>query len=327
VIPTYNRKGSLLRTLDALARQTLPANRFEVVVVSDGSTDGSADAVRSRAYPYRIRYLEQTNGGPSVARNHGARAACGGLIVFVDDDIEPAHEFLEVHATAHAADELLVLIGPQSMPPGERFPIWVEWEGRMLERQYARFRSGEWSAGPNNLYSGNFSVRREHLIAVGGFDEQFNRQEDVELGYRLEAHGLHFQFAGGANGYHRPERSFESWYQTPYLYGVRDVQMARDKGQEQALTLAQKHYRERNALTRLLARVFIGRPGIGSVLFMLLKPAIPACDRLGFRGAGLALCSLTFNLRYLQGMANEMGGPRAMWNSLRISTAIGEPGG
>src|SRR2546430_900621 len=124
VIPTYNRKENLLRTLDALARQTLPADRFEVVVVSDGSTDGSAEAVHARAHGYRLRYLEQANGGPSVARNHGARAACGDLIVYLDDDIEPAPGCLEVHAGAHATDHTLVLIGPQSMPPGERFPVW-----------------------------------------------------------------------------------------------------------------------------------------------------------------------------------------------------------
>src|SRR5689334_8065990 len=136
VIPTYNRQESLLRTLDALERQTFPAERFEVVVVSDGSTDGTPDAVRARTDPYRLRMLEQANSGPSVARNYGARSACGEVIVYVDDDIEPVSTFLEEHAKAHEAEPNLVLIGPQSTPPGEWFPAWIAWEHRMLERQY-----------------------------------------------------------------------------------------------------------------------------------------------------------------------------------------------
>jgi glycosyltransferase involved in cell wall biosynthesis len=321
IIPTYNRKQSLLRTLEALKGQTLPPDQFEVVVVSDGSMDGTADAVRTREYPFRTRVLEQMNSGPSVARNLGARAACGEVIVYLDDDIEPVSIFLEEHAKAQREDDHLVLIGPQSMPPKERYPVWIAWEHRMLERQYVRFRSGEWHAGPNNLYSGNFSVRREHLIQAGGFDEKFKRQEDVELGFRLEALGLHFRFEYRADGYHRPERSYDSWYDTPYLYGVRDVQMARDKGQEQAFVLARKHYGERNLLTRVLAKTCVGKPGVEGLLFGILRPAGPAIDRLGLRRVALVVLSLTFNLRYLQGMAKEIGGARRMWASLKPERA------
>lgn len=316
VIPTYNRKQSLLRTLDALAQQTLSPEQFEVLVVSDGSTDGTAEAVSSVAYPYRFRYLEQANLGPSAARNNGMRASCGNVVVYVDDDIEPVPEFLALHAAAHDADDQLVLIGPQSMPPRERFPVWIAWEHRMLEMQYVKFRSGEWKIGPNNLYSGNFSVRRANILEVGGFDERFRRQEDVELGFRLAANGLHFAFEGRAIGYHRPERTFEAWFKTPYLYGVRDVQMTRDKGQTVVMALAQNHYRERNVLTRAAARLVIGRKLREKVAFGTLPVAIRAADLVGLRKLALTFCSLTFNLRYLQGMADEIGGSSAMWNAI-----------
>src|SRR3982751_5694232 len=121
VIPTYNRKQSLLRTMEALKKQTLPAAEFEVLVVSDGSMDGTADAVRTREYPFRTRVLEQMNAGPSVARNLGARAACGEVFVSRDDDSEPVPVFLQEHAQAQREDDKLVLIGPQSMPPTERY--------------------------------------------------------------------------------------------------------------------------------------------------------------------------------------------------------------
>lgn len=325
VIPTYNRRNSLLRTLGALTGQTLSPEQFEVIVVSDGSPDDTRDHVHSGDYPFRLRFMEQVNSGPSVARNTGARAACGEVIVYVDDDIEPVADFLKVHFDAHQNDNTLVLIGPQSMPPGERFPVHIAWEHRMLEKQYVRFNSGEWQAGPNNLYSGNFSVRRMWLLKCGGFDPSFKRQEDVELGFRLEKLDLHFRFDATANGFHRPERTFESWYQTPYLYGVRDVQMARDKGQTVAMEMAARHYRERNRVTRTLARLCIGKPFIEGALISSLRITIPTLDALGLQRIALPTCSLAFNLRYLQGMSHELGSAGRMWSALaKQSDVVGK---
>ena len=186
----------------------------------------------------------------------------------------------------------------------------------MLEKQYVRFKSGEWQAGPNNLYSGNFSLRKEHLIAVGGFDVGFVRQEDVELGFRLEKHGLHFLFVAEADGWHRPTRTWQSWYTTPHTYGIRDVQMARDKGVDQAMALARKHYAERNAVTRSLAKICVGGKLREAITFGAMVPLIHLSDRIGLRTMSLALCSLVFNLRYFQGMSQEMGGARQMWTAI-----------
>lgn len=317
VIPTYNRKATLMLALEALAQQSVSPERFEVVVVSDGSTDGTSQAVSALRMPYRLRLLEQTNSGPSAARNLGAKAACGDLIIYVDDDIEPAPAFVEHHLRRQEGEEFLVLIGPQAMPAGERCDCWVEWEHRMLQRQYDRFVSGEWEVKPGNLYSGNFSVLRKHLIAVGGFDEGMFRQEDVDLGFRLAALGLRFAFEPQAVGYHRPTRTFKSWYHSPYIYGKRDVQIARDKGQHQLMEMARYHYRQRNRVTRALARVTLGRGYLLSATLWALRSSIHTADRIGLRQVALGFCSITFNLRYLQGMAEELGGARRMWDALK----------
>jgi GT2 family glycosyltransferase len=312
VIPTYNRRDSLLRTLNALARQTFPADAFEVVVVSDGATDGTAEAVKALKMPYCLHFVEQQNQGPSAARNHGMRRAGAPLVVYVDDDIEPVEGFLAEHAAAHEGDDKLVLIGPQSGPMHEPMPHWIAWEHIKLQKQYENFVSGVWKAGPNNLYSGNFSVRREHLLAVGGFDERFTRQEDVELGFRLAQHGLHFRFCAKAAGIHRPTRTFVSWYKTPYEYGRRDVQMARDVGENRAMELARLHFQERNRATRMVAKACVG--------VSVLEPAALALGRVavhvGGRWIALVACSLLFNLRYLQGMCRELGGRRQLWNAI-----------
>ena len=312
VIPTYNRKVSLIRTLAALARQTMPVDEFEAVVISDGATDGTIDAVRDLSLPYHFRILEQHNQGPSVARNHGARIASAPLLVYVDDDIEPVPAFLEEHCSGHEGVDNLVMIGPQSGPMKEPMSHWIAWEHRMLQRQYANFVTGVWKAGPNNLYSGNFSVHRQHLLDVGGFNEKFTRQEDVELGFRLAQHGLVFRFNPKADGIHRPTRTFASWYKTPFEYGKRDVQMAHEGGEAQVMELARRHFRERNRLTRALARLCIGKP--------ILEPMVLTVGRAGAQWGGrpiaLAACSILFNLRYLQGMCCELGGSRQLWRIL-----------
>ena len=159
------------------------------------------------------------------------------------------------------------------------------------------------------------------MLAVGGFDEKFKRQEDVELGFRLAQHGLGFRFESRADGYHRPIRTYESWLNTPYLYGVRDVQMARDKGEKTAIELAQKHYGERNVVTRIMARIFVGRLILEPCLFGLLRPAPLILDRIGLRKIGTGVLSLLFNLLYLQGMAREIGGARKMWRLLSAISA------
>ncbi len=319
IIPTFNRCRSLERSLDALSEQTLSKDRYDIIIVSDGSNDETDAMVSTRMSHSDIIYLKQKNSGPSVARNYGVTHAPNELLVFVDDDIEPCHSFLQSHLAYHERDNRLVLIGPQSPPEMEKFSVWIDWEHQMLERQYANFRAGVWGVGPNNLYSGNFSVRKNYMLDSGGFDPKFKRQEDVELGFRFEKLGLRFAFCPEAIGYHRPVRSFDSWLQSPYLYGIRDVQMARDKGENTSMDLARKHYNQRNALTKFLARSCIGSPLAENGLFQFLKYNILLWDHMGLRNISLGLCSILFNLRYLQGMAQEIGGSKKMWNELSVS--------
>ena len=86
VIPTYNRKDMLREALNSLAQQTYPTDRFEIIVVDDGSTDGT-DQIAAVAFPFTLRYFWQTNQGDATARNLGARQSQADILVFLDDDI------------------------------------------------------------------------------------------------------------------------------------------------------------------------------------------------------------------------------------------------
>src|SRR5262249_43416700 len=96
ITPTYNRKNSLISTLQALARQTVTPATFEVVVISDGSSDGTAEALAGLATPYALRCFEQDHQGPAAARNLGVHEAHGELLVFLDDDVVPDPELIAV---------------------------------------------------------------------------------------------------------------------------------------------------------------------------------------------------------------------------------------
>lgn len=323
VVPTYKRQTLLHKTLEGLAKQTLPPDAFEVLVVNDGSPDGTQAYLDGRVgtLPYTLRPIHLTNGGPGRARNTGIREAHGKVIVFLDDDIEPSPECLEVHYKLHQNLEPLVVIGPQRRDTrlGTSEPLWIRWEHQMLEKQYAQFASGAWaSAGPNHFYTGNASVRRDLLLAVGGFDEGFTRQEDVELAVRLrkEQH-VTFKIELGANAIHRPDRTFESWLKTPYAYGSLDV--IRAQRRDTTWHTVRHGFVARNALTRLCIKLAVGRPKHGVMLQSVLKAIALLVDALfGTFGQklGIALLSVIYNVRYMEGAADQLGDARSLWRHI-----------
>jgi GT2 family glycosyltransferase len=192
VVPTYQRRASVIRLCASLARQTVPAGEFELVVSIDGSDDGTGEALARTAAPYLLRTLWQPNRGRAAALNAGVLAATGELIVLLDDDMEPVPRFLTAHRRAHADGARRGVMGAAPM----------NFDG--LARPATRYVSAKFNGHLDNLrrpgytrrltdfYSGNFSIRREVLLAVGGFDEDFRiyGNEDLELSLRLTKAGV-----------------------------------------------------------------------------------------------------------------------------------------
>jgi glycosyltransferase involved in cell wall biosynthesis len=316
VVPTYNRAASLRRLLDALAHQTYPAHAFEVIVVDDGSTDGTTNRLGDWSFPFTLRVLQQDHGGPAQARNLGACHATGDLIVFVDDDVIPAPELLDEHVRSHQLGSDLIVVGPMSPPRAWRRPAWVRWEEDMLQVQYRDMLAGRYPCTPRQFYTANVSLARARFLEAGGFDPAFKRAEDVELAYRLRDVGMRFVFNPRADVRHYASRSFSAWLRTPYQYGRYDVIMARDKGQE-TLQCATYEFYERNWLTRAMTRLCVGRPMLFGASMQLMRMAAQAADRLGLppRVAGMLLSGV-FNVMYWQGACDELGGRAALMDAL-----------
>ncbi|NTV99751.1 MAG: glycosyltransferase [Oscillochloris sp.] len=325
VIPTYNRLSRLKQVIAAIERQTYPLDHVEVIVVSDGSTDGTHAYLAEIQTPLNFRFVPQTNAGPAAARNNGIRHAQGEYILFIDDDVVPSPTLLAEHMRLQSGNANLVVLGPMLNPPDFTFAPWVAWEQQMLEKQYAAMRRGDWTATARQFYTGNTSLPRQALLQSGGFDERFRRAEDIELAYRLEKYGLEFTFTMDAVGYHYAERSFTSWLQIPYTYGRYEVVFSREV-QTQLLAFVHKEFEGRNQLTRAAVTICLDRPLLSKSLQAVAKRIADITYPIGgpCRRISRVAYSAIFNIRYYQGVADELGGRKIFFGDTKSHT-VGKP--
>ena len=205
IIPSYNRRNPLVRLLDSLAVQTLPAAEFEAFVVLDGSTDDSAAAVHGRDWPFALQVIEQANAGAGAARNAGAALAGGEFLLFVDDDIVLAPGSLESHLQAARRCERSAFVGhlntvwqTRNLEPLSH-SLWSQL-GRLEDLQRIPLT---W------CYSGNLLVPRSVFHEAGGFNASLRRMEDLELGFRLDKAGVAIRYCRGAVGTQHYAKSTE----------------------------------------------------------------------------------------------------------------------
>lgn len=214
VIPTVNRRDSVLRTVQSALQQTLPVSAYEIVVVIDGVDDGSAAALRGldTACPIRVVELDR-NQGPSAARNAGWRSALGSLILFLDDDILCTPGLVKAHVDAHqaeAGDELIAGFGGIYIPADQPPSLAAESFRLGLGAVYLHHRDHPTDPWPETVWSfANTSVARTVLESSGGFDERLCKREDGELGMRLIKTGVRQRFIPEAVGYQVPLKSAE----------------------------------------------------------------------------------------------------------------------
>ncbi len=314
VIPTFNRLDQLRRTLEGLAAQSGLSDAPQVVVVSDGSTDGTDEFLASPGVPLPVTAVRQVNQGPAAARNHGVGVATGDIIVFLDDDVVPAPDLIAAHLRHHAAagDDGSVVIGPMVTPDGTPLSPWVRWEQDMLYKQYDAMDRGEYGATARQFYTANASVYRRQLLDAGGFDESFRRAEDVELAYRLADRGLRFTFARDAVVWHHAERSFAVWLDIARQYGRNDVIFGRDLGQQWLLDAIAAEFGGRHRLVRALTTACIPRPRLRRVVMASLRLTARATAAAGLRPLTRQALSALYNLAYYGGMADELGSPQRL---------------
>ncbi|MCB1053951.1 MAG: glycosyltransferase family 2 protein [Acidobacteria bacterium] len=192
VIPTFNRLDVLPEVLDAVEAQE-GAPPFELVVVDDGSSDGTAAWLDARAFRLPAQVLHQTNAGPARARNRGVAVARGRWVAFLGDDTVPSTGWLAAHHHAHESrggGEELAVIGYTRWHRRMRVDAFLDYINEYgLQFGYALIEDRE-NVPFNFFYTSNLSLHRSRLLAEP-FDERFPYAawEDIETSYRLSKGG------------------------------------------------------------------------------------------------------------------------------------------
>ncbi|MBA3867213.1 MAG: glycosyltransferase [Solirubrobacterales bacterium] len=229
VIPTYQRRQIVVRMVRALERQEL--DDFEVVVAVDGSTDGTAAALRDLSLSFPLKVVEQDNLGAGAARNAGAAAAEGEILLFIDDDMEADPRLLLEHERSHREGAAVVLGDLPLHPDSPR--TLISWGvGLWASDRRRRLLATGGNIGMSDLLTGQISVGRSTYEEMGGFDTEITREglfggEDTDFGYRVARDGLRMVY--------NPKAITYQYYDVePALY-LKRVREAARSGQELAL--------------------------------------------------------------------------------------------
>lgn len=281
IVPSCNRSAALAHLMRAIEAQTLPPQRYEVIVVLDGSTDDSSAQLRAwaQAHPvHTLRVVEQPNRGQSAARTHGVSVAQSPLLLFLDDDIVPGPNCLAAHIHRHEqSDESqpLVLLGDARVPTrqGESYYDMLTrmWWDDVYDQRTRRH--------PHVLYhdliSNHVSMPRDLFDAAGGFAADFAGygREDYDLGHRLLKLGARFALEPAAEAVHRHRGHPRQVLRNMQDEGRNDVR------------LGQRHPELRRGLRCARpgfgVRLIFAWPQLFAPLLRIGPPALRVCEALG----------------------------------------------
>ena len=226
VIPTHNRAKLLKRTLEFLNEQTYPSDRYEAIVVDDGSRDDTENTVRALQdrVAYKLKYMRQAHSGPATARNRGVKEVKSQFILFTGDDIFPEKDLIERHMGSLIQHPDCAILGYVGWSPEQEITGFMHYLApNGLQFRFNTIKDPD-DCDFKHFYTSNISLGRRWLIE-DMFDEDFpyGALEDAELSYRLKKKGLRIIFNQKAVGYHCHQMTIDSFCQRMRLTGISSV--------------------------------------------------------------------------------------------------------
>jgi glycosyltransferase involved in cell wall biosynthesis len=211
VVPVLNGAASIGSLLDALGQQAVPPPDCEIIVVDNGSTDGTPDIVRR----FGVTLLEEGVRGPAAARNRGLRHATGEVVAHLDADTQPSRRWLAELVAPFAAPQVVLTAGrtvcyPQDTAAGRYVAASGLYETeRAINREPFPFAP-----------SLNMAIRRAAAEAVGGWATDMMTGEDVDFSHRvLRAFPSRIVYRPGAVLFHRTRATAEELRRQAWTYG------------------------------------------------------------------------------------------------------------
>lgn len=320
IVPTHNRRASVVRLLERVRAQvtgagSIDAARIEAIVVADGCNDDTVEylqrSIAQGEWPFALNVIEQSPGrGAGIARNAGAARARGGILVFVDDDIEPFPTMLAAHLAAHAAipaGESLVLVGapvPVRPTPATLHDIaaWGWWE-----QQFEQMSAPGHRFTYDEIFTGILSMPASLFRAVGGFDESLGDcHEDSELGLRLFRAGARGGFSRAAGGVHHEMRDMHRLLPRKFAEGRADVRIAQRWPELAGYLRISWRRAPWHTLAGWVRRNAFHAPGVARTLTRLALPVLSFFSRLRLRNQWRLLHGGVLTQSYWLGVAAEV---------------------
>jgi glycosyltransferase involved in cell wall biosynthesis len=298
-IPTRNRRDLLLKTLASLERQSLGPDQFEVIVVDDGSTDGSGDAIQALRFKFQLQYLRLNHRGAGAARNTAAGMARGETLIFLDDDQLASPGLLAAHLSAQSAAGEALVQGDYPLAKCGRTP------GTSL--LYERSRQDLWQHPPDgsglvHIWGANMSVPSRLWALVGGFDETLFRHQDLDFGLRIAARGIPIVFAPEALSHHVHVVDAASFRRQNFTGGRSIAQLSRKHNVSLTEMLGRPtHHRFDQAVGFAWRR----SPPVADQLGRWLSGLLGAADRIGMTSIQVAAARLIRRYYVIGGIAVE----------------------
>jgi glycosyltransferase involved in cell wall biosynthesis len=322
VVPTYNRRRILARTLPSLLDQDAAGGEYEVIVVVDGSADGTLEMLSSPDWGPRVRVVAQPNRGLASARNRGAAEASGEILLFLDDDMIAATDLVRVHLEEHRASGARVILGRMELAEGVRrsfLKLGVEEWGRDCA---ARVSAPGYRIRFDDVHFGHASIARSAFNEIGGFDASFVSfgNEDYDLGWRLIHGGVEVGFSARAVARQIYDKTVSAWLRDVYCVGRADRVLAGKHPQiAPGLRLSSPATHPLKRLARWSGLASIDPLAAG---WSALAGALMAAERLALRGRLLSHAqSLMGERTYWRGVRDAGRG-----GVLRGTGVLGRPG-
>ena len=226
IIPTYNRKDKLKDLLPSLRKQK-SSIAFEVIVVDDGSIDGTRELLKSQAKAWNgaFRFIEQNRAGPGAARNLGIVHARGDILVFIDSDCIAPRGWLNNLTSVFDNPQVGAAGGPE-LAPADDCLFWkcqTYVMTALLTTGGLRGRKGR-KLGVYYPRGFNVAVRKHVADAVGGFTNRFHG-EDILFGLKVKQMGYILKYVPDAAMYHRRRATLSEYFGQLYRMGKTRVEM------------------------------------------------------------------------------------------------------
>lgn len=303
VIPTRNRPSALARCLAGLVAQT--ETSFRVILVDDCSDRPLDLVVTAPEFVSLDLTLHRlpTPSGPAAARNAGAALATAEFLMFLDDDVRPDRQLVQAHLdTVRKSDpegRPVVSCGPFLEPTDWKPTPWNKWEARRTEQEAEYVLRGVWPVTWRTFHTGNNCLSTALFREVGGFDEEFKRAEDDELGLRLKQRGCVFRFEPAAIVWHYPVRTREAWLRLPRLYAVYYYRLDQLHPEERFMEKHKGQRASQHLAVRALRQVVGRRPLAGPAVHTAVDIA-QILFRVGLVRLSMAALSAAFDLSYTE---------------------------